>query len=58
QAAGAVPKPVVRPGERVEKGQVIAEVPAGSLGVPLHASISGVVRKISPEMVIEKVGKE
>lgn len=58
QAAGAVPKPVVRPGERVEKGQVIAEVPAGSLGVPLHASISGVVRKVSPEMVIEKVSKE
>lgn len=42
QSIGAPSQPVVKDGERVEKGQLIAACPEGSLGSALHASISGV----------------
>lgn len=43
QSIGAPSQPVVKDGERVEEGQLIAVCPEGSLGSALHASISGVV---------------
>lgn len=42
QSIGAPSQPVVKDGERVEKGQLIAVCPEGSLGSALHAPISGV----------------
>jgi Na+-translocating ferredoxin:NAD+ oxidoreductase RnfC subunit len=41
QHAGAPARPVVRDGERVERGAVIARPDEGALGTVLHASIDG-----------------
>jgi electron transport complex protein RnfC len=45
QNLGAAPKPVVKKGDVVKKGQVIAE-PQGFVSVPLHAPTSGSVQAI------------
>jgi Na+-translocating ferredoxin:NAD+ oxidoreductase subunit C len=45
QNLGAAPKPVVKKGDTVRKGQVIAE-PQGFVSVPLHAPTSGTVQGI------------
>lgn len=47
--AGAVPNVTV--GERVTRGQCIADVPAGALGASVHASIDGVVTAISEQAI-------
>ena len=47
QHIGAPAKPVVKVGEEVKAGQLIAE-PGGFVSVPMHASISGKVTKIGP----------
>ena len=44
---GAPAIPSVSPGEAVKKGQCIADVPEGSLGAPVHASIDGVVERVT-----------
>lgn len=55
QGIGAPSMPVVQPGQRVEKGEPVAEPPPDKLGVSLHASIAGkVVRVTAEEVVIEK----
>ncbi|MFH1463113.1 MAG: 4Fe-4S dicluster domain-containing protein [Pseudomonadota bacterium] len=46
QHVGAPALPVVGEGELVRLGQVVAEVPAGKLGVPIHASIAGRIARI------------
>ncbi len=46
QHAGAEARPLVRRGERVSRGQLIAEPPPGKLGARLHASIDGTVRTV------------
>jgi electron transport complex protein RnfC len=45
QNLGAAPKPAVKKGDAVKKGQVIAE-PQGFVSVPLHAPTSGTVQGI------------
>lgn len=45
QNLGAAPKPIVKKGDAVKKGQVIAE-PQGFVSVPLHAPTSGTVQAI------------
>ncbi|MBQ3150578.1 MAG: SLBB domain-containing protein [Clostridia bacterium] len=42
QHIGAQSEPLIRDGERVTKGQLIAKCPDGKLGANLHASIDGV----------------
>ena len=42
---GAPAKPVVAPGDRVEVGQLIGE-PGGFVSSPVHASVSGTVKKV------------
>lgn len=49
QHLGAPSIPVVSAGERVEKGQLIAEIPEGALGARIHASVAGTVTEVSPE---------
>ena len=44
---GAPSIPVVKAGDRVTKGQLIAEIPEKSLGARIHASISGTVTKVT-----------
>ncbi len=56
QHIGAAAEPVVRVGDQVAAGQLVAEIPAGQLGARLHASISGVVRATEPRLVIEASG--
>ncbi len=46
--------PTVKVGDSVEKGALIGKIPDGSLGAVIHASISGIIRKIGQEIVIEK----
>jgi Na+-translocating ferredoxin:NAD+ oxidoreductase RnfC subunit len=53
QHVGAPCVPMVRPGESVRVGDVIALPPAGKLGANIHASISGMIRKVDGAVVIE-----
>ncbi len=55
QHAGEPAQPVVRTGERVLKGQLLAE-PPGALGAPVHASSSGRVAAIEPWPVASRRG--
>lgn len=48
---GAPAAAAVREGDRVEKGQRIADVPEGALGAPVHASVSGVVESVTSELI-------
>ena len=43
--------PVVKPGDKVNKGQLIAEIPEGKLGARIHASISGTVNDITDSYI-------
>ncbi|MCL6466141.1 MAG: electron transport complex subunit RsxC [candidate division WOR-3 bacterium] len=45
QHTGAPSKPVVKPGDAVRTGTIIAE-PGGNLSVPTHSSISGTVSEV------------
>lgn len=47
QHAGAPSKPVVKAGERVERGQVIAE-PGGFVSATLHSPVTGTVKALAP----------
>ena len=44
---GAPSIPIVKPGDTVKKGQLIAEIPEGKLGARIHASIGGTVSEIT-----------
>ncbi|MHB9144773.1 MAG: 4Fe-4S dicluster domain-containing protein [Symbiobacteriia bacterium] len=58
QHVGVAAEPCVRPGEPVVVGQRVADVPAGSLGAPVHASIAGVVSQVTSDWIaIEEVGR-
>ena len=48
---GSASLPVVKIGDRVEKGQLIAEIPEKSLGARVHASISGTVTDVSNSFI-------
>jgi Na+-translocating ferredoxin:NAD+ oxidoreductase subunit C len=50
QHIGAIAKPVVRPGERVLKGQLIGQ-PDGYISAAVHAPTSGVVTAVEPAPV-------
>lgn len=47
--------PIVHPGERVLKGQVIA-IPNGAFTTPIHAASSGIIRKISARVIAHPSG--
>lgn len=53
QHIGAEARPIVAVGDRVRVGQVIAEVNAKDLGVPIHASVDGTVQSIDGRITIE-----
>jgi Na+-translocating ferredoxin:NAD+ oxidoreductase RnfC subunit len=53
QHVGAPAEPLVRQGERVEEGQVIAAPPDGALGAVIHASIAGTVREVTDSIIID-----
>lgn len=51
QHIGASAVPTVAVGERVTRGQCVADVPPGALGASIHASIDGVVSAISEQAI-------
>ncbi|MGE5484789.1 MAG: 4Fe-4S dicluster domain-containing protein [Ignavibacteriales bacterium] len=51
QHVGVPAESRVKAGDRVTRGDVLADVPDGLLGAPVHASISGKVVGVSPEAV-------
>ncbi|MEM4188857.1 MAG: 4Fe-4S dicluster domain-containing protein, partial [Candidatus Hadarchaeum sp.] len=51
QHAGQPAQPVVQAGERVRAGQPVADVPEDRLGVPVHASIDGVVTQVTEQFI-------
>lgn len=53
QHAGAAAVPVVKPGQSVQVGDLVAAPPPGQLGARIHASIAGRVREASGQIVIE-----
>jgi len=55
QHIGAPSLPVVKKGEAVEKGKLIAVIPEGKMGSCLHASISGkIISADNDKIIIEK----
>ena len=51
QHAGAPAVPVVKTGDSVKKGQLVADIPSGALGARIHASIDGIVGKVTGESI-------
>ena len=51
QHIGAPCVPFMKQGDRVTRGQCIADVPQGALGVPLHASIDGVISSVTDQAI-------
>jgi Na+-translocating ferredoxin:NAD+ oxidoreductase RnfC subunit len=53
QHVGAPSVPVVRPGQKVRAGELVASPPKGKLGANIHASINGRVQAVDGTIVIE-----
>ncbi len=51
QHAGAPSAPVVRTGDSVTQGELIAKIPDGKLGANIHASITGRITEISEDII-------
>jgi Na+-translocating ferredoxin:NAD+ oxidoreductase RnfC subunit len=54
QHLGAPATPVVRVGDRVRAGDVVGDFPQDKLGARIHTSISGIVKSLNEEIVIEQ----
>lgn len=52
QHIGAPAQAIVKTGDSVKVGQVIGQVEEGKLGVPVHASIDGVVADVTDKYVV------
>ncbi len=52
QHVGAPSIPVVKQGQKVSRGELVAEVPEQSLGACIHASIDGTVTEVAPSQII------
>jgi Na+-translocating ferredoxin:NAD+ oxidoreductase RnfC subunit len=55
QHIGAPSQPLVKIGDRVECGDLIAQIPEGKLGANVHASISGRVEVVTGEQIVISV---
>jgi Na+-translocating ferredoxin:NAD+ oxidoreductase RnfC subunit len=54
QHAGEAAIPVVKKGQKVVKGDVVAEPAANKLGASIHASIDGTIAAIDQDITIEQ----
>ncbi len=52
QHLGQPAQPVVKPGDRLEAGQLVADIPEKSLGARVHASIRGRVESVDATAVV------
>jgi Na+-translocating ferredoxin:NAD+ oxidoreductase RnfC subunit len=55
---GAPSTPCVKPGQRVAVGELVAEIPPGSLGARIHASIGGTVRSVTEGCIVIEAERE
>jgi Na+-translocating ferredoxin:NAD+ oxidoreductase RnfC subunit len=55
---GAPSTPCVKPGQRVAAGELVAEIPPGSLGARIHASIGGTVRSVTEGCIVIEAERE
>lgn len=53
QHIGAPSLPLVKPGDKVQIGDCIADIPEGALGARIHASISGIVQSVDSSITLE-----
>ena len=53
QHVGVAATPVVSVGDTISVGQKIGDVPSDQMGVPVHASINGVVTAVDQSIIIE-----
>lgn len=53
QHIGAPCEPVVKPGDRVSAGQLVADIPEGKLAARIHSSIDGTVTAVNGAVIIE-----
>ena len=51
QHVGRPAVPVVRTGDRVHAGDVVAEIPEKSLGARIHAPIDGIVTRVDAKAI-------
>ena len=51
QHVGKHAVPVVRAGDRVHAGDVVAEIPEKSLGARIHAPIDGIVTRVDANAI-------
>jgi Na+-translocating ferredoxin:NAD+ oxidoreductase RnfC subunit len=58
QHVGAPAMPLVKPGDMVRAGQVIGEIPEGSLGARVHATIDGTVTAVDARQVVITRGRD
>jgi Na+-translocating ferredoxin:NAD+ oxidoreductase RnfC subunit len=54
QHFGAPALPVVKAGDTVRKGDMVASMPGEAIGAPIHASIDGKISSIGEAIVIER----
>ena len=52
QHVGSAAVPAVKAGDRVRAGDVVGSIPEGSLGAPVHASVSGTVMAAGESIII------
>lgn len=52
QHLGAPASAVVEVGQKVQRGEVLGEIPEGALGARVHASISGIIKEITEQITI------
>jgi Na+-translocating ferredoxin:NAD+ oxidoreductase RnfC subunit len=55
QHAGAPNDPIVKPGDRVEAGQPLGQIPAKALGAIVHAPFSAKVVSVNHSVVLERI---
>ena len=54
QHVGAPAEAVVKPGDRVTTGQLVADIPEGKLAARIHSSIDGTVTSVNGAIIIEQ----
>jgi len=52
QHIGMAAWPIVKVGDVVKKGDMVGEITKGGMGAPVHASIDGVVSRVSHESIV------
>ncbi len=57
QHVGAPGAAVVAVGDRVRRGDVVAEPPQDALGVPVHASIDGIVEQVTDTEIVLRAAR-